>query len=60
MTYHPSVESEFPSHTSDSTLCNQHIITSKGAGTAIAYSLAIIEQLIDKDTAKNIAEAICF
>ena len=60
MTYHPSVESEFPSHTSDSTLCNQHIITSKGAGTAIAFSLAIIEQLLDKDTAKSIADAICF
>lgn len=60
ITCHPSVEIEFPSLTSEATLCNQHIITSKGAGTAIEFSLAIIEQLLNKDTAQSIADAICF
>ena len=60
MTCHPSVESEFSSLISKSTVSNQHIITSKGAGTAIPFSLAIIEHLLDKDTAQNIADAICF
>ena len=60
MTCHPSVESEFLSLIPVSTFTNQHIITSKGAGTAIPFSLAIIEQLLDKDTAQSIADAICF
>ena len=60
MTCHPSVESKFPSLISKSTVSSQHIITSKGAGTAISFSLAIIEHLIDKDTAQNLADAICF
>ena len=60
MTCHPSVESEFLSLISKSTVSNLHIITSKGAGTAIPFSLAIIEHLLDKDTAQNIADAICF
>mgnify|MGYP006241530539 CR=1 FL=1 len=60
MTCHPSVENEFSSLISKSTVSNQHIITSKGAGTAIPFSLAIIEHLLDKDTAQNIADAICF
>ena len=60
MTCHPSVESQFSLLTSDSTITNQQIITSKGAGTAIPFSLAIIEQLLDRDTAQSIADAICF
>ena len=60
MTCHPSVESEFSSLTSESTITNQHIITSKGAGTAIPFSLAIIEQLLDKDITQSIADTICF
>lgn len=60
MTFHPSVESEFSSLTCQSTVTNQNIITSKGAGTAITFSLAIIEQLLDKSTAQSIADAICF
>ena len=60
MTCHPSVESEFSSLISESTVSNLHIITSKGAGTAISFSLAIIEKLVDKNTAQNIAKSICF
>ena len=60
MTCHPSVESEFSSLTPELTITNQNIITSKGAGTAIAFSLSIIENLLNKDTAQKVADAICF
>ena len=59
MTCHPTVESEFSSLITKSTVSNQHIITSKGAGTAIPFSLKIIEYLLDKKAAKTIADAIC-
>lgn len=60
MTCHPSVESEFLSTFSDPIISNHHIITSKGAGTAIPFALAIIKYLLDEDTAQNIAETICY
>ena len=60
MTCHPSVESEFSSLISNPTVSNQNIITSKGAGTAIPFSLAIIKHLLNDDTAQNIAGSICF
>ena len=60
MTCHPSVESEFSLLNSEQTVTTHNIITSKGAGTAIPFSLAIIEKLLDKNTAQSIADAICF
>ena len=60
MTCHPSVESEFPSLIYKSTIAHQNIITSKGAGTAIPFSLAIIKYLLDRDTAQKVADDICF
>lgn len=59
MTCHPSVQSEFSSLDSRATVRDKHIITSKGAGTALAFSLAIIEYLLDEDIAKSIADDIC-
>ena len=59
MTCHPSVQTEFPSLHSEATVSDQHIITSKGAGTAVPFALAIIEYLLNKETAETIAEAIC-
>lgn len=59
MTCHPSVQSEFSSPHPEATVRDQHIITSKGAGTAIPFALAIIEYLLDKKTAQTIANAIC-
>ena len=36
------------------------VITSRGMGTAIAFSLSLIEQLTDVDTAKKLGEAIIY
>ena len=60
MTCHPSVKMKFSLLAHKSTVSEQHIITSEGAGTSIPFSLAIIEHLLDKATAQNIANAICF
>lgn len=59
MTCHPSVQNEFSSIRPEATVKDKHIITSRGAGTAISFSLAIIEYLLDKETAQTVAEAIC-
>jgi 4-methyl-5(b-hydroxyethyl)-thiazole monophosphate biosynthesis len=39
---------------------HENIITSQGAGTAIEFSLKIVELLVNKETAQNIAKSICF
>lgn len=54
----------FESKLTDSIIVNEdvvedgNIITSKGLGTAIDFSLSLINRLIDKDTAKRIADGI--
>ncbi len=42
----------------NSVVVDGHIITSRGMGTAIEFSLAILEYLTDKDTAVSLAKAI--
>ncbi|MAI44245.1 MAG: protease [Puniceicoccaceae bacterium] len=59
MTCHPSVQAEFPALHPEATVRDKHIITSKGAGTAVPFALAIIEYLLNKEIAQNIADAIC-
>ena len=60
MTCHPSVSKEFKNLIPNKTVKNGHIITSKGAGTSIHFSLTIIKTLSGKMLAKRVAEAICF
>lgn len=58
-TCHPSAENELPDSKKQALVRDQNCITAQGAGNAIPFSLALIEHLIDKDTALNIAQAIC-
>jgi len=62
VTSHPSVKSIFPQNNYSEEIVVQsgQFITSKGAGTAIEFTLTIIEVLINKQTAKDIAEKIAF
>lgn len=39
---------------------SEHVITSRGMGTAIAFGLKIIENLLDKETADNLGKKIVF
>lgn len=58
-TCYPGCEAGFAgkvSASSDRVVVDDHVITSKGPGTAAEFSLKIIEMLVDKQTAANIAE----
>ena len=44
----------------DSVAVSDHVITSRGMGCAIDFSLAIIEALCEKETAEKMAEAIIY
>lgn len=61
-TCYPGYESELTGATlqEDSVVQDKRIITSRGLGTAIPFSLKLIEVLAGKDTAKKIAAAIIF
>ena len=45
---------------SDPVVVSDFVITSRGMGTAIPFSLALIEQLIDKNTADKIGKSIIY
>lgn len=44
----------------DAVVCDGKVITSRGMGTAIDFSLAIIEKFTDKKTADEIAKSIIY
>ena len=44
----------------DDVAVDDFVITSRGMGTAIAFSLVLIEKLIDKDVAQKLGEAIIY
>lgn len=59
-TGHISVEDKLPNCQSDSVVVDENIITSRGAGTAIEFALAITTALLGKTTAEQISTSICF
>jgi len=44
----------------DDVVCSGSVITSRGAGTAFSFALAILEFLKGKETAQSTAQAMCF
>lgn len=59
-TCHPAVNSEL-SHSQDTAVViDGNLITSKGAGTAIQFALAIVKQMTSNEIANSIAQSICF
>jgi len=60
-TAHPSVATELPDMiTSEAVVRDDNIITSRGAGTAIPFALAIVRTLVSDAEADKIATAICY
>lgn len=62
-TCYPGYEKEWSTHirhSSESVVLDGKIITSQGPGTAFDFSFAIVEQLFDLDTAKNLAKAMVY
>ncbi len=59
---YPGMESELAGAevVFDEVAQSDHVITSRGMGTAIAFGLKIIENLIDKETADNLGRAIVY
>jgi len=59
-TAHFSVATELPDiRTEEAVVVDGRLITSRGAGTAVAFALQVITEVIDAETAGKIAESIC-
>jgi 4-methyl-5(b-hydroxyethyl)-thiazole monophosphate biosynthesis len=58
-TAHPSVASELPGCLSDPVVLDDRVLTSRGAGTALHFGLALVRTLFDDPTAEKIARSIC-
>ena len=61
-TCYPGFESKLTNATvlNEDVVEDGNVITSKGLGTAIDFSLSIIKKLLDEDTAKKIAGEIMY
>lgn len=57
-TAHFSTQKELPASTGQVVEVHKTIITSRGAGTALAFGLALLKQLTDGQTADAVAKAI--
>ncbi len=58
-TAHFSVADELPDILPDPVVRDGNLITSRGAGTAVAFGLSLVSSLFDEQTAREIASAIC-
>lgn len=59
-TAHPSTSEELDQADSKAVVSDGQVITSRGAGTATEFALAIVEKLCGSKSAKEIANAICW
>ena len=59
-TGHFSVEEEIGPLETSAVVVDSEIITSRGAGTATRFGLTLIEQLKGAETARKVAQSICF
>ncbi|MFP4069595.1 MAG: DJ-1 family glyoxalase III [Opitutales bacterium] len=57
---HPSAESELARVRRDPVVVSGKIVTSRGAGTATQFGLALVARLKSADTAREVADAICW
>ncbi|MGF1453727.1 MAG: DJ-1 family glyoxalase III [Opitutales bacterium] len=59
-TAHPSALGELGDPAPGDVVRDGRLITSRGAGTAVPFSLALIEALCGAETARNVADSICW
>ncbi|MGZ0655999.1 DJ-1 family glyoxalase III [Coraliomargarita sp. W4R53] len=59
-TAHPSTLDQLAAARSEAVVTEGNVITSRGAGTATEFALAIVQNLCGEDSAKEIAESICW
>ena len=59
-TSHQSVRGDLPQASDSPVVIDGHVTTSQGLGTAVAFSLALVEKLRDKAAARHVAESIHF
>lgn len=61
-TCHPGCEGQLmaKTHSTDSVVVDGNVITSRGVGTAIDFGLKIVEVMIDKTIADDLAEKIVY
>ncbi|MFW2478677.1 MAG: DJ-1/PfpI family protein [Lentimonas sp.] len=59
-TAHTSTSNELPNAKPQTIVQDGQLLTSRGAGTAIEFALALVRNLCGNDCARNIAEAICW
>ena len=59
-TAHFSVASELPGlATTERVVVDGHVITSRGAGTALDFGLEVVRRLFSADQAAEVARSIC-
>jgi 4-methyl-5(b-hydroxyethyl)-thiazole monophosphate biosynthesis len=59
-TVYPGLEKYIPKPRNERVLAEGNVITSQGPGTAMEFSLKVVEHLVGKETMKNVKEQLIF